>query len=158
MTATALSVNQHEALDRLIDEFAGETEVDSVVVCETGGNILVQHGTISDGLMHNAAALAAGTFAATRELAQIIGEPGFSSLYHKGKKSGLLIQAVGSGHLIMVILGARCVEGMVRLLLNKVGKQVESVLLSASGQTVEQAGGAASFEVEESAGASGRDA
>lgn len=148
MTATALSKQQHDTLAGVLKNMCAECEADAAVVCDGGGNILAQEVKAGDNIS-TAAALAAGTFAAARELAATIGEPGFRSIFHKGRKSGILIQSLGGDFLVVVLFGPNSVEGMVRLFLKKAARQFASILAQAGGQSLEDAGGSENFEVEE---------
>lgn len=149
MTAVALSKHQSEMLNNILKTLLDDCEAVAVAVCEISGSILAQELRNPDKPVGNAAALAAATFAAARALAESIGEPGFKSIFHKGKKSGVMIQSLGGEFLILVVLGDKSIEGMVRLCLKKVVKQLASILTSTSGQTLEEAGVADDFEVEE---------
>ena len=93
-----------------------------------GGNIVASQVPGKHDAFDNAAALAAGSFAATRELASIIGEKGFHTIMHKGAVKGLLIQALGEEFIVVIFLGSDSVEGMVRLILKKIAPQILSIL------------------------------
>lgn len=147
MTAAAISEQQSKALGAILRKFADECEAVAVAVCDVGGNILAQETRGEKLAIANAAALAAGSFAATRELAALIEEPGFKSIFHRGRKSGVLIQAIGEEYLMLVILGPESIEGLVRLFLKNVGGQIETILSEASRQGAGTAGAGAPFEV-----------
>lgn len=130
MSPKSFTEDQHSKVESLLLHFCKECELDAVAVCDTGGNILSSHGPSVNDSFDNAAALAAGSFAATRELASIIGENGFESIMHRGSSKGLLIKAVGSEYIIVIFLGTNSVEGMVRLILKKIAPQILSILES----------------------------
>jgi predicted regulator of Ras-like GTPase activity (Roadblock/LC7/MglB family) len=156
MTALALSEQQSQTISFVLKRLFEECEADAVAVCELGGNILAQETRDPGKSIGNAAALAAATFAAARALAESIGESAFRSIYHKGRKSGIMIQALGDEYLVLVVLGEKSVEGIVRLYLRKVVQQLVSILSKTSDHVLADAGLAGSFEVKEDSGSSDR--
>jgi len=152
MDTRSLDEKRQQLLGQILKALFDECDVEAALVCDLGGNILAQEVKTFKDVLGNAAALAAGSFAATRELAGLIGESGFRSIFHRGHKTGILIQHVGGEYLILVILGENSIEGMVRLFLRKIGRQMGLILSGNGGQDVEVPEGA-SFEVEEKPGA-----
>ncbi len=152
MTAKALSEKENDALLQIMKRIAAECEADAVAVCDVGGNVFAQE--IKKKEIGNAPTLAAASFAATRELAELIGEPGFKSISHKGQNSGIFIQSIGGDFLVMVILGPNSIEGLVRLFLKKVSGQIKSIVDGIDGKSIESAGGPTEFEVEKKSNSS----
>ncbi|MBA4387387.1 MAG: hypothetical protein C0404_05360 [Verrucomicrobia bacterium] len=149
MTATALGKKQGEMLTRILRGLFEECDAEAVAVCEISGSILAQEVRDPSKSFGNAAALAAATFAAARALAESIGEQGFRSIYHKGRKSGIMIQSLGGEFIVLVVLSEKSVEGIVRLYLKKVTRQLAAVVSGADGQSLEDAGISDDFEVVE---------
>ena len=143
MSPQSFSAEQHGKVEAILKGLSSECALDAVAVCDTGGNIVASCVSSGHTSFDNAAALAAGSFAATKELASIIGEDGFHSIMHRGKHKGLLIQSVGAAHIIVIFLGKESVEGMVRLILRKISAQILSVL-----EGTAEAGGEAAGEIE----------
>ncbi len=128
MSPQSFTEEQTSKIEAILADLSAECVLDAVAVCDTGGNIIADRISSKHDSFDNAAALAAGSFAATRELASIIGEDGFHSIMHKGTRKGLLIQALGAEHIIVIFLGGDSVEGMVRLILKKISAQIASIL------------------------------
>lgn len=128
MSPQCIGQEQHAKLESLLQHFAQECALDAVAVCDTGGTIMASHATLLADSLGNAAALAAAAFAATRELATLIGANAFDSIMLRGDTKGLMTKALGPAHIVVVFLGPQSVEGMVRLVLRKVSPQIESIL------------------------------
>ena len=128
MSAQSFTKDQNVKIEALLTDLSRECALDAIAVCDTGGNIIASQVPAEHITFDNAAALAAGSFAATRELATIIGEKGFHSIMHKGTNKGLLIQALGTEFIVVIFLGSSSVEGMVRLILKKISAQILSIL------------------------------
>ena len=60
------------------------------------------------------AALAAGSFAATKELARRIGEVEFNALYHQGNGSHIFMNSVDDDTIMITVFGPRTTVGLVR--------------------------------------------
>lgn len=127
VTAEALSKTQSDALIRIITSLQNEIEARGIALCDNAGNI-ISSAQQENNIIDNIAALAVGSFAATRELAEIIGEPGFRSISHRGKNSGILIFELNEQYLVVVILGKNSFEGLVRLCLKKTAHQLKTIL------------------------------
>jgi len=79
------------------------------------GTLFAKHG-FTEGLdLPSLAALAAGAFASTREIARLVGEPEFSTLFHEGQQDHLYICLVGEHGLLMILFDDRTPAGLVRL-------------------------------------------
>jgi predicted regulator of Ras-like GTPase activity (Roadblock/LC7/MglB family) len=59
-------------------------------------------------------ALAAGSFAATRELAKRLGEQEFTALYHEGSRISILMTALDFDCLLLTVFGEKTNIGLVR--------------------------------------------
>ncbi len=79
-----LTIEDVATLDGVLGDFLKKTESDLTVVIDRGGNAISQCGDMHVMDVTVIAALAAGSFAATRELARRIGEVEFNALYHQG--------------------------------------------------------------------------
>jgi predicted regulator of Ras-like GTPase activity (Roadblock/LC7/MglB family) len=128
MISQSIGQEQHDKLVSLLEHVSQECALDAVAVCDTGGTIMASHASLWADSLGNAAALAAAAFAATRELASLIGEHAFDSIMLRGEARGLMTKALGPAHIIVIFLGKQSVEGMVRLVLRKVSPQMESIL------------------------------
>ena len=74
------------------------------------------------------AALAAGSFAATKELARRIGEQEFSALYNQGVKRHLFIQSVDDDTILVTVFGSQTTIGLVRFYSNRAALQLASIV------------------------------
>ena len=72
-------------------------------------------------------ALVAGCFAATREMARILGEEEFTALFHQGRKDNLQLSLVGSRTILSVLFDDSTTIGMVRLYAAEAGRKLTSL-------------------------------
>ncbi|MBD3257433.1 roadblock/LC7 domain-containing protein, partial [candidate division GN15 bacterium] len=83
------------------------------------------------------AALLAGSFASTKEIAKLVGEPEFSVLFHQGKKDHIHMTIVGERSIMAVIFDDRTTIGMVRLYAKETANELATVFLEIQNRTQE---------------------
>ena len=85
----AFELNEKECLElqHELDEFLRLSEAYSALLCDKGGAVLVSSGEEAENDLM--AALTAGSFAATRELATTVGEEDFEAVFHQGVERNL---------------------------------------------------------------------
>jgi predicted regulator of Ras-like GTPase activity (Roadblock/LC7/MglB family) len=140
-----ITEQQGEALRYMLSGVLVRADTEAVFVCDKGGNI-VDHVSLDEKETDvTIAALASGSFAATGELAKLIGEMTFRSVYHKGENKSVYMQNLGANFFILVLFGNKTTIGMVKLCIEKSTKPLEALLGEMSKQTVQSSGSAASF-------------
>jgi len=147
MMGYGITDEQSVQLNRLLEDISVEASVDGVFMSDYGGNILAYVSQTEDDSIHTMAALAAGSFAATRELAGMIGEPTFHSIFHQGTKSSVYIQNIAQNFLILVIFGKSTTTGLVKLFVDKASKELEPILKNIEQQSIKQASQNQTFEM-----------
>lgn len=84
------------------------------MVCDFSGHVLTEVGfDCHDPMLISA--LGAGVFAASRELARLLGENEFSSVIHQGEKRSLFICAVNNDILLVTVFSNSASVGLVKL-------------------------------------------
>ena len=79
------------------------------------GHMVTKVGTTEDFDMQAVAALVAGSYAATREMARLLGEEEFSVLFHQGKKDNVQLTLIGDRTILATVFDERTTIGMVRI-------------------------------------------
>lgn len=118
------------SLDSMLLDYLQKSEGSLVVVIDKGGTIIAQQGDAKGIDVTIVAALAAGSFAATRELARRIGENEFSALYHQGKGKHIFMSALDEHTIIITIFGENTTVGLVRFYTVNVTTQLATLLKS----------------------------
>lgn len=112
--AFALTEKDVMHIRRILLDLLSRSESDGCVVCDSGGYVLAQEGRgATDPLLLSA--LGAGVFAASRELARILGEDEFSAVFHQGERRSIFIRAVNPEVLLVIIFSNTANVGLVRL-------------------------------------------
>jgi predicted regulator of Ras-like GTPase activity (Roadblock/LC7/MglB family) len=129
-TIPALTIENVASLDGLLEDFLKKADADLTVVIDRGGNVISQFGDDSILDVTIIAALAAGSFAATRELARRIGEVEFNALYHQGNGSHIFMNSVDDDTIMITVFGARTTVGLVRFYSGSTAHAVAALLKS----------------------------
>lgn len=114
-----------EKLLRTLEEFLNHSEGSFAMIIDRGGTILSQCGRAPETTdITVLAALAAGSFAATRELASRVGESEFNALYQQGTHFHILMSAVDDDTMLVTVFGAPTTVGLVRFYAARTGEQI----------------------------------
>ncbi len=130
------TVEDVACLDGILAEFLQKAEAELTVVIDRGGNVISQFGDISVMDVTIIAALAAGSFAATKELARRIGEIEFNALYHQGNGNHIFMNSVDDDTIMITVFGQRTTVGLVRFYSAGAAQKVAELLKSLQGNEV----------------------
>ncbi|RME22366.1 MAG: roadblock/LC7 domain-containing protein [Candidatus Zixiibacteriota bacterium] len=102
-------------IDALINKLLKGAEAKCALLVDKDGHLITRQGFTHSLDTTALAALLAGSFASTKEIARLVGEPEFSVLFHQGKKDHIHMCLVGERSILVVIFDDRTTIGMVRL-------------------------------------------
>jgi len=125
-----LTIQDVATLDGVLSDFLKKTEAELTVVIDRGGNVISQFGDMSLMEVTIIAALAAGSFAATRELARRIGEVEFNALYHQGNGNHMFMNSVDDDTIMITVFGSHTTVGLVRFYSGATAQNVAQILKS----------------------------
>ena len=115
-------------INRLLREFLRLSGAKCVLLVDKEGHMVTKQGVTRSLDMDTISALVAGSFAATKEMARVLGEDEFSILFHQGKTDNIQLALVGDRTLLTVIFDDSTTIGMVRLYAKETAKKVQEVL------------------------------
>jgi predicted regulator of Ras-like GTPase activity (Roadblock/LC7/MglB family) len=125
-----LTIQDVAALDGVLGDFLKKAEAELTIVIDRGGNVISQYGDMDLMDVTIIAALAAGSFAATRELARRIGEIEFNALYHQGNGNHMFMNSVDDDTIMITVFGSRTTVGLVRFYSAATAQSVANILKS----------------------------
>ncbi len=130
-------------IDTLISKMLKGAEAKCALLVDKDGHLITRQGFTHSLDTTALAALLAGSFASTKEIARLVGEPEFSVLFHQGKKDHIHMSLVGERSILVVIFDDRTTIGMVRLYAKETALELAKVFEKIKGQsgTSERAGG-----------------
>jgi predicted regulator of Ras-like GTPase activity (Roadblock/LC7/MglB family) len=116
-----------ERIDRCLSEFLKMSGAKSALLVDREGHLVARQGETLTIDMDTISALVAGSFAATKEMARLLGEDEFTALYHQGRRDNIQLSLVGDRTLLTVLFDDRTTLGMVRLYAAESTKKLEAV-------------------------------
>lgn len=103
-----------DGLNQELDGFLELSQARAAFVIDREGHLVTRRGECGDGSLESIAALVAGSFAATREMARLMGEQEFSTMVHQGRRDSIQICLVGDRALFAAVFDGRTNLGLVR--------------------------------------------
>ena len=127
-----------EQIDRALTRLIKEAEAKCALLVDKDGHLITRQGFTQTLDTTALAALLAGSFASTREIARLVGESEFSVLFHQGKRDHIHISLIGERTILVVIFDDRTTIGMVRLYAKEIGETLQEILSSAGKKSREK--------------------
>lgn len=110
-----LSKNEIETINKLLLNLVRDSSSKCAILIDQDGSCICKKGLARDLNVDALAALVAGSFASTREMAKLVGEPEFTVLFHQGEKDHIHNMLVDENTILTVIFDDKTTVGMVRL-------------------------------------------
>ena len=124
-----LTMETVERMMNALEDFVNKSEAMFALVIDRGGAVFCQHGSIPDSTdTAVVAALAAGSYAATRELAARVGEAEFSALHQQGERFQVLMSSIDDDAVLVTVFGPTTTLGLVRFYSARTVKRLAAVL------------------------------
>lgn len=123
--------DDHAALQKAANELLHDSEANAVFLIDKNGQQLTAVGDYDNIDTTSLATLTAGNVAATDGLAKLLGERGFTILFHEGEQDNIHISIVGDLAILVVIFNEKTSVGMVRLRVKQTTDKLEEILISA---------------------------
>jgi predicted regulator of Ras-like GTPase activity (Roadblock/LC7/MglB family) len=89
--------------------------------------MVTKAGSTDDFDMQAVSALVAGSYAATREMARLLGEEEFSVLFHQGRRDNIQLTLVGDRTILATVFDERTTIGMVRLYAKEAADKLQKI-------------------------------
>jgi predicted regulator of Ras-like GTPase activity (Roadblock/LC7/MglB family) len=146
--AAGLSVEQGSALNAAMADLVMQADAMSAFLIDHSGNVLAQRCSQESRVIQTMAALSAGIFCATRELAVVVGEKVFQTISHQGETVGIHMHSIFNHFIVLVLFGKNTTEGLVKLYTRRACEDLAPLLRQVAGQnTVDAAPSADRIEM-----------
>ena len=141
----SIAEDDHRRITEHLGALLQESQARCALVVDRTGQLLANAG---DALKFDPAAFAsltAADFSANDQLAKMIGEPEFASLFHQGEKESMYLADVARRVILVVLFDQRTTVGLVRLKVKQtvsdLNKVFEEMFGRAGSQGTKPAGG-----------------
>ena len=110
-----LTAIQFDEITKVLTELAS-----TILLADISGQLITQRGNTEDMNTQILSALAASDFAATSEMAKLVGEDAkFKLLFHEGEKRNVYLSNVGDNFFLVVVFDVSVTLGLVRIYTKK---------------------------------------
>ena len=127
-TSWTLTPEDEDALRRGMERLLQESGSHSALLVDRGGQLLVQAGDRPEFDAVSFATLTAADFSANDQLARLLGETDFTSLFHQGERESMLVADIARRAILVVLFDSRTTLGLVRLRLRPVVEDLTRVV------------------------------
>jgi predicted regulator of Ras-like GTPase activity (Roadblock/LC7/MglB family) len=103
------------AITESLHRFLGETKSLCALLVDRSGQLVTTVGEAPGLDTTSFASLTAADYSANDQLAKLVGETDFSSLFHQGEKESLYVADIARRLLLVIIFDSRTTVGLVRL-------------------------------------------
>ena len=116
------------AINTILQELLKNSNAASVLLLDKTGQLISSLGDPPQFDMHGFASLCAADFEANAQLAILIGEKDFSTLYHQGSNESMYLARVEQNIILVILFDKRTTIGLVRLRAKKAVDNLETVI------------------------------
>jgi len=120
--------NDVARLNSEIDTFLELSKARCALLVDRDGHLVTRRGEPVRTSEDTISALIAGSFAATREMARLLGENEFAILFHQGSRDSIQLQLIGERTLLATLFDGRTNLGMVRFYAQETAGRISEVL------------------------------
>jgi predicted regulator of Ras-like GTPase activity (Roadblock/LC7/MglB family) len=126
-----LNAKQFDEITRILSELAAKTKASTILLADISGQLITQRGNTEDINTAILSALAASDFAATSEMAKLVGEEAkFKLLFHEGEKRNVYLSNIGDNFFLVVVFDVSVTLGLVRIYTKKAIQNLTNVFES----------------------------
>ena len=136
-----LNGKQYDSITKILTELATKTKASAILFADMSGQLISQRGNTENMNTTVLSALAASDFAATSEMAKLVGEEAkFKLLFHEGEKRNVYLSNVGDNFFLVVVFDVSVTLGLIRIYTKKAIEDLGGILEddSDSGETDEK--------------------
>lgn len=116
------------ALAERLDAFLAASRASMAILIDRSGQVIAERGYSRKGTGDQLAALSAAAFAATEQVAKLIGEESFTVLFHEGEDQNMQLSVVGEAALLLAAFDDRTTLGLVRLYASEAANGLRPVM------------------------------
>ena len=120
-----------DEIDRILSDFLNASQAKCILLVDREGHLVTKKGFTKSFDTTSLSALVAASFASTKAMAAVLGEPEFLVLSHQGTSEHIHVALVTGMALLVIVFDDRTTLGMVRLYASEVTTHVVAALKKA---------------------------
>lgn len=115
-------------ISKKLEKLLQETNSRAVILIDKAGQVITSVGEMGELDLASFATLSAADFAATSQLATLIGEETFSTIFHQGENFGIYISLVADKLILAIVFDKKTTLGLVRIKSVQTSKELELII------------------------------
>jgi predicted regulator of Ras-like GTPase activity (Roadblock/LC7/MglB family) len=115
------------AITDVLNKLIASTNSRTAMLIDKAGQLITSTGDTSRIDLSSFATLSAADFAATSQLASLIGEREFGTIFHQGEKENIYISLVADRVILAVVFDQRTTLGLVRIKTKATSEALERI-------------------------------
>lgn len=124
-----LSDEQFREIGALLERLHEKSKCKALALVDSSGLLIARHGGVNQKALVLLATLAAANYAATAQMARLIGEKGgFKMHLHEGQNHNIYISGVNDDYYLFTVFGTDTTFSLVRVLTAKATKELDEIL------------------------------
>ncbi len=116
------------AITNVLEELLHSSHAQNILLIDRTGQLIAQAGEQVDFDLVSFSSLCAADFEANYQLAKLIGEHDFSTLYHQGAKESMYLGKISRGVVLVVLFDKRTTLGLVRLRVKRAVERLNAII------------------------------
>ncbi len=116
------------AINNVLDDLLKSSKAGNVMLIDRTGQLVSHCGPDVDFDLTSFASLCAADFEANYQLARLIGEKDFSTLYHQGAKDSMFLGKIAKGVVLVVLFDKTTTLGLVRLRVRRAVAELDKII------------------------------
>ena len=124
----AIFEEDYWAINNVLEDLLKSSRSGYVMLIDRTGQLITNVGTPPDFDVVAFASLCAADFEANNQLAQLIGEKDFSTLYHQGIDQSMYLARIARDVILVVLFDKSTTLGLVRLRVKRAVEELSAIL------------------------------
>jgi len=124
----AIFEEDYWAINNVLEDLLKSSRAGNVLLIDRTGQLVSQIGPEVEFDMTAFASLCAADFEANYQLAKLIGENDFSTLFHQGARDSMYLAKIAKGVVLVVLFDKSTTLGLVRLRVKRAVEELNGVL------------------------------
>ncbi len=116
-----------EQIGKVLRELLSLSKAKCALLIDKEGHMVAREGAVKTFDSDSLSALVAGSFAATKAMAKLVGEEEFSVMFHQGQRDNIQLTLVGDRTILTVIFDDQTQLGMIRLYTQESVKEIAKI-------------------------------
>jgi len=124
----AIFEEDYWAINNVLEDLLKSSRAGNVLLIDRTGQLISQIGPEVEFDLTSFASLCAADFEANYQLAKLIGENDFSTLFHQGAKDSMYLGKIEKGVILVVLFNKSTTLGLVRLRVKRAVEELNVVI------------------------------